>query len=134
MKVTIPRRRAVTVDFANALTALCRAKGLDVKHSWPLADAKRLAADEAKKFEDARNDAIARHGLDAEPLPDTATADEQAANRKRLAAANKVFVAEVTKLMNELVEFNIEANSISITDGALTGDVLEQVMEFVKRP
>ncbi len=118
-KTTIPRNRVVTQEFTNALTALCRAKGLDVKHAWPLADAKRLAADEAKRFEEARNDAIARHGIGE------ATVTPQ---------ANKNFVMEINAILAAPVEFSIEAGAISIADGALTGDVLEQVMEFVKRP
>lgn len=133
MKVTIPRRRVVTAEFANALTALCRAKGLDVKHAWPLAEAKRLAADEAKKFEDARADAIERHAV-ATPPDETLPSGELIEARKKFNDAHRQFVKDVTSLLNAPVEFGIEANSITIAEGALTGDLLEQVMEFVKRP
>ena len=122
-KVTIPRRRAVSSEFSAALTALCRAKGLDIKLAWPLADAKRLAADEAKKFEDARADAIERHGLSGNALSE---ADRVEANRK--------FAKEVIALLDAPVTFGIEAASVAVDAGSLTGDVLEQVMEFVKRP
>ena len=123
MKVCIPRSRAVSADFTTALTALCRAKGLNIKHSWPLADAKRLAADEAKKFEEARTDAIERYGLSN----DTRPTSEQV-------TANRAFAKDVSELLNEMVTFGVEANSITVDAGALTGDVLEQVMEFLKRP
>jgi len=116
-KVILPRRHVVSAEFAAALVALCRARGLDIKHAWPLADAKRLAAEEARRFEEARADALARHG-----------------NIRESTEANRAFVSEVTKLFNEPVEFPVEAHSIVVSDGALTGDVLEQVMEFLKRP
>lgn len=118
MKVIIPRRRVVTAEFSTSLTALCRAKGLDIKLAWPLAEAKRLAADEAKKFEDARADAVERHSVAGQATPEE----------------HRKFVLEVNALLNEPVTFNMEAESVSITEGTLTGDVLEQVMEFVKRP
>lgn len=119
MKVSLPRRHVVTSEFRDALTALCRAKGLDVKHAWPLATCKRLASDEAKKFEDARTDAVERHGIG---MPDTS------------AASIRQFNKEMVALLSETVELPFDAGSATPDEGTLTGDVLEQVMEFVKRP
>lgn len=137
MKVTLPLGHIITQEFTAAITALCRAKGLDVKKAWPLAAVKRQAAEQAKQFEIAREDSLARHGLTLLGNGVVALTDPAGKTQAELWKARTAYDAELRKIISEPFTFSDktpDAGSVTIDEAALTGDVLEQVMEFVKRP
>lgn len=137
MKVTLPISHIVTAEFTAAVTALCRAKGLDVKYAWPLATVKREAATAAKDFEALREDALARHGLALVGGGSIALTEPSGKTQADLFKAKATYENEIRKALAAPFTFSDktpDAGSVAIEAGSLTGDVLEQVMEFMKRP
>lgn len=134
MKITLPLSHVITKEFSDALTSLCRVKGLDVKQAWPLAVAKREATAAAKDFETLREDSLARHGLTLTNGGITFT-DSTGKTQNDLFRAKSDFDIELRKALNTTFTFSEktpDAGSVVIDVGALTGDILEQVMEFVQ--
>jgi hypothetical protein len=137
MKVTLPISHIVTNEFTTALTALCRAKGLDVKQAWPLAVVKREAATAAKDFETLREDALAKHGLTLVGNGTIALTQSEGKTQADLLKAKAAFDVEIRNALKAPYTFGEktpDAGSVVIEPGALSGDLLEQVMEFVKQP
>lgn len=119
------------------MTALCRVKGLDVKQAWPLAKATREASEAAKTFEIAKEDALARHGLVLLGGGAVTLAETTGKTQADVVKAKNAYDAEMRVLLSAPFEFGSktpDAGSVAIGEGALTGDLLAQVMEFVKGP
>ena len=120
MKIILPVRRVITAQFQEAFTALCRAKGLDVKLCFPLARMKRANEAAVRKFTEERDLSAESHGgrLIAGEFKFTDPAHQ------------KAFTGEANKLLDAEIEHELPSK-IHLEAGALPGDMVAELLELL---
>ena len=119
MKIEIPLRRVVTTQFNEAFTALCRAKGLDIKLCFPLARMKRANEAATKKFVEDRDLASESHGSKTDGVFKFTDASHE-----------KLFAQEVNALLDAPVVHELPCK-VKLADNALTPDLIAELLELL---
>lgn len=126
MKIAIPLRRVIDKDFIEALKALARAKGLDVKHVHAIARAIRQAKDAVADHAETTDALRAKH--DGVFAPGGFVTFDRGNDREAAQKAMLDFQADMKAALEASVEFTTNG-LIKLPEG-LTADHAAELIEF----